>query len=114
MLKSPRLGELLAEARQRYEYIILDTPPLIPFPDCRFIERWSDGFVIVAAAHRTPRKLIEEAIKVVDPAKMVGIIFNRDDRPVFGYYTHYYGDKDRSKKSWFDHRRKQVRPQERT
>ncbi len=89
VLKSARLGELLQEARKRYDYIVLDTPPLIPFPDCRLIAEWTDGFLVVVAAHKTPRKLVEEAINNVDPAKMVGLIFNNDDRPVFGYYSDY-------------------------
>jgi Mrp family chromosome partitioning ATPase len=88
-LKSLRLGELMEEARLRYEYVVLDSPPLIPFPDCRLLEKWIDGFLVVVAAHRTPRKLLEEAINVVDPAKMVGLVLNNDDRPVFGYYSYY-------------------------
>jgi capsular exopolysaccharide synthesis family protein len=91
-LKSPRLGELLEEARQRYDYIVLDTPPLVPFPDCRLLERWINGFLVVVTAHKTPRKLVEEALNLVDPAKMIGLVFNSDDHPVFGYYSYYaYG-----------------------
>src|SRR5262249_47282858 len=47
ILKSPRLGELIREARKLYEYVIVDTPPLIPVPDARVIEKWVDGFVFV-------------------------------------------------------------------
>jgi protein-tyrosine kinase len=90
VLKSPRLGALLAEARQRYDYIIVDTPPLVLFPDCRLIGKWIDGFLVVVAAHKTPRKLVEEALNIVDPAKMIGLVFNSDDRPVFGYHRQYY------------------------
>ncbi len=80
VLKSPRVGELLAEARQRYDYIVLDTPPLVSFPDCRVIGRCVDGFLITVAAHRTSRKLLEEALNVTEPAKIVGLVFNGDDR----------------------------------
>jgi capsular exopolysaccharide synthesis family protein len=96
VLKSPRLGELLAEARQHYDYIIVDTPPLVPLPDCRLIARWIDGFLVVVAAHKTPRKLVEEALKVVDPPKMLGLVFNSDERPVFGYHRHYHHAGDQS------------------
>ena len=89
VLKSPRLGALLEEARQRYDYVILDTPPLIPFPDCRLIGKWVDGFLVIVGAHRTPRKLVEEALTVVDPAKMVGLVFNGDARPIGGSYYRY-------------------------
>jgi len=91
LLKSPRLGELLGEARRRYDYVLLDTPPLVPVPDSRLIGKWVDGFLMVVTAHRTPRKLLEEALTVIDPAKIVGLVFNSDDRPLFGYsYGEYY------------------------
>jgi capsular exopolysaccharide synthesis family protein len=82
VLKSARLGELLAEARGRYDYIVVDTPPLVSIPDCRVIGRWVDGFLIVVTAHRTPRKLLEEALHVTEPAKVVGLVFNGDDRHI--------------------------------
>jgi len=80
VLKSPRAGELLAEARRKYDYVIVDTPPLVSVPDSRVIEKYVDGFLIVVAAHRTPRRLLEEALSLVEPAKIVGMVFNGDDR----------------------------------
>lgn len=96
ILESPRVGRLLEEARGAYDYVILDTPPLLLVPDCRLLSQWVDGFVIVVAAGRTPRKLLAETLGAVDPAKLAGIVFNGDDRPLSGYYkgyyTGYYGD----------------------
>lgn len=88
-LKSLRMEELFAEARRQYDYVILDTPPIITFPDCRLLERIADGFLVVVAAHKTPRKLIEEAINVLDPKKVVGLIFNSDNQPALGYSGYY-------------------------
>ena len=79
ILKSPRLGELLDAAREQYDYVILDTPPLVALQDCRVIARWVDGLLVVVAAHRTPRRLVDEALSVVDPSKIIGLIFNGDD-----------------------------------
>jgi capsular exopolysaccharide synthesis family protein len=88
-LKSIRLSEMLEMARGNYNYIILDTPPLIPFPDCRLIEKLVDGFLVVVKADKTPRKLVEEALQVIDQQKLVGVVFNGDDHPVFGYSSYY-------------------------
>ena len=33
-----RLGELIGQARKRYEYVVIDTPPLVPIPDARVVE----------------------------------------------------------------------------
>jgi len=81
LLKSPRLGQLLDDARQQYDYVVLDMPPLIPLPDCRVIGRWVDGFLIVVTAHKTRRGFLEEALKVLDPEKIIGLVFNGDDQP---------------------------------
>jgi len=80
VLKSPRVGELLAEARKKYDYVIVDTPPLVSVPDSRVIGKWVDGFLIVVAAHRTSRKLLEEALNLMEPARILGMVFNGDDR----------------------------------
>ena len=83
--RSPRFGALLEEARGRYEFIILDTPPLIRVPDGRIIERSVDGVLLVVAANRTPRKLVAEALRLIDPAKLIGLVFNGDTERRPGY-----------------------------
>jgi capsular exopolysaccharide synthesis family protein len=89
VLKAPRLGELLGEARQQYDYVVLDTAPLVPVPDTRLIAKWVDGFLVVVAAHKTRRKLVEEALRLLDADKIVGLVFNEDDRPLPGRYHAY-------------------------
>jgi receptor protein-tyrosine kinase/non-specific protein-tyrosine kinase len=90
ILKSSRLRELLSEARERYDYVVLDTPPLVPVADCRLLAQWLDGLFLVVAANKTPRKLLEEALNVLDSKSVLGIVFNRDNRPFFGYRRRYY------------------------
>jgi capsular exopolysaccharide synthesis family protein len=110
VLKSPRVGELLAEARKRYDYIVLDTPPLVSFPDCRVIGKWVDGLLIVVAAHRTARKLLEEALHLTEPAKIVGFIFNGDNHHLSresypsGRYSDRNGDGSPRRGLWSRHR----------
>ena len=88
VLKSQRVGELLQEARKSYDFVVLDTPPLVSVPDGRVIGKWVDGFLLVVGAHKTPRKLLEEALNMMDPGKIVGLIFNGDARPLSGYYSY--------------------------
>ena len=93
LLNSSRFESLLKEARRQYDCVIIDTPPAVPMPDCRLIERWVDGFFVVVAAHKTPKKLVAETLNVLDPAKVLGVIFNGDDEPTssyYGYYGSYY------------------------
>lgn len=90
LLRSARLEQLLQRARTQYDVIVIDTPPLLPVFDSTLLSRIVDGMLVVVAANQTPRKLLGEALNLVDPAKVLGIVFNRDDRPLFGYYDEYY------------------------
>ena len=89
VFKSARVRELLEEARTSYDYIVLDTPPFVLVPDCRMIEKWVDGFLMVIAAHKTPQKLVEEALNIINPAKLVGLVLNYDDHLISHYYGYY-------------------------
>jgi capsular exopolysaccharide synthesis family protein len=106
VLKSPRLGELLAEARQQYDYIVLDTAPLVPFPDSRVIGKWVDGFLVVVNANRTPRKLLEEGLAMMDQAKVVGLVFNGDEHSLS---AHYPSPAPGRRTGWWSRRAKQIR-----
>ena len=91
ILKSPRVRELFAETRQKYDYVIVDTPPLVVVPDGRVFGEWVDGFLIVVAAHRTPRKLLDEAFNLMEPSKILGLVFNGDDRHMSRHSYGQYG-----------------------
>ena len=90
VLGSPRLKVLLEQARQRYDYVVIDTPPLIPVFDSALLADAVDGLLLVVAANKTPRKLLGEALNQLEPSKVLGIVFNRDERPLFGYYDAHY------------------------
>lgn len=91
LLRVPRMGGVLQEARRQFDYVVIDTAPLLCVPDARALETCVDGFVMVVAAHRTPRKLVGEALDLLNPSKLIGVIFNRDDRPLSRHYGDYYG-----------------------
>lgn len=90
LLTSSRLGDLIAEARRRYEYVIIDTPPLVPVPDTRLLVPLVDAFLVVVRAGRTPRKLLGSALSELDPAKVLGLVFNGSDLQGWRYGKYYY------------------------
>jgi capsular exopolysaccharide synthesis family protein len=90
LLASGRLGELIRDARQHYDYVMLDTPPVLPAPDSRLLAEWIDGYIIVVAADRTPRRLLEETLALLGPAKVLGLVFNREGFRHSRYGRYYY------------------------
>ena len=91
ILSSTRFDELLAAAARQYDYVVLDAPPVVPVSDCRVIAMRVDGLLMVVAAHRTPRSMLEEALDLLGPDKLLGIVFNGSDlmpRRYYGYYAY--------------------------
>ena len=89
LLNSRKLDTIIEEARRRFDYVLVDTPPLMPLPDCRLIGRCVDGFFLVVAAHRTTRKALAEALTLIDRTKLIGTVFNGDDQPLQRYSAYY-------------------------
>jgi protein-tyrosine kinase len=80
LLKSPRLGALLTELRQRFDYVLVDTPPALPFPDVGIIRDLVDGFVVVVRANRTPKEMLQDTMSVLGRQRTLGLVFNDDER----------------------------------
>jgi capsular exopolysaccharide synthesis family protein len=91
IIKSARFAELLNEARRDYEWIILDTAPLMLAPDCLMLGRNVDGFLMVVYANKTSRQEVAEALNSLGPSKLLGLVYNGDDRLLSSYnYGAYY------------------------
>jgi non-specific protein-tyrosine kinase len=87
---SPRLDPLLAEMRERYDYVLVDTPPIVPVADGRILSRSADGVLMVVRAHQTPRKKVIEALGLLDRSAVLGLVLNGHDR-LMPEYEKYYG-----------------------
>jgi len=108
ILKSPRLAELLDQARETYDYVVVDTAPVLPCPDYRLLEKSVDGTILVVAAHRTPRGLVDAALGLLDPSRVLGLVFNGDSGRATKYQDHYYAAPAEQRSApvqWFTRRR---------
>jgi capsular exopolysaccharide synthesis family protein len=90
-LTSPRMAQLLTEARDSYDWIILDTPPVSLMPDAKLLAAMADSVLMVIAAGAADLDSIKLAVKAVGRKRILGVIFNRaNDEPTEGHY--YYKD----------------------
>jgi polysaccharide biosynthesis transport protein len=88
-LHSPAFGALVHAARQAYRYVVVDTPPVVALPDARALSTLVDGFLLVVRSGVTPRSLLAEALEALEADKVMGLVFNGDQRPFDGYYGRY-------------------------
>lgn len=78
MLGSPRMKALLVEVKPDYDFILLDTPPLLPVTDGAVVARQGAGVLIVADTGRVRSRQLTNALKnlaTVD-AHVLGIVLN--------------------------------------
>lgn len=100
--KSPNPSELLGsegfqrfinEARDRFDFILLDSSPIMMVADSAILAKAADRVVLTVKAGETPREVIRQAIKqlrAID-VKILGVVLNRVEfAKHYGYYYHYY------------------------
>jgi capsular exopolysaccharide synthesis family protein len=79
LLKSPRLRAFFVALRERFDFVVVDTPPVLPFPDVGLVRDLVDGFVLVVRANRTPREMVRDSLGAVGVDRVLGVIFNDDE-----------------------------------
>jgi len=110
LLGSSRMSELLARWRTEYDFILLDSPPVLPVTDARILSRMCDATVLVARYGFTSRQAIQRSCQLLRqqlPAQAVmGAVLNRVSARSADYYEYYgYRSSGRaipgSRRKWF-------------
>lgn len=97
LLGGPRMQAMLEALRERFDVILLDTPPVHVAADSMILGRGADGVLLVVRAGSTQRDSAQDAIARLTAvgARVVGAVLNDPDHkvPQYGgyYYYDYYG-----------------------
>lgn len=94
LLGSSEMVALLDKLAAQFDYVLIDSPPILPVTDSVILSRFVDGVIIVVKGASTPRKVARDAkdrLRAVG-ARLLGVILN--DVDVTGgdyyYYNRYY------------------------
>jgi capsular exopolysaccharide synthesis family protein len=94
-LTSERMKRLLDEARRSFDWVILDTPPVMLLPDAHLMASMVDGAVLVVRASSTPHELVRRATEAVGRSRILGVVLNRAEpagqHDHYQYYGYSYG-----------------------
>ncbi|MCC6848634.1 MAG: polysaccharide biosynthesis tyrosine autokinase [Deltaproteobacteria bacterium] len=95
LVGSQRMRTMLEELRGRYDFVVLDSPPVLPVTDAVVLAREVDGVVQVVKGYDTPRELIRRARDqlALANAHLLGAVINNVDLG-WGdlyFYNRYYG-----------------------
>jgi protein-tyrosine kinase len=93
-LTSDRMRRLLEEAKEMFDWVIIDTPPLMLLPDAHLLSSLVDGAVLVIKANSTPHEMVKRTGDIIGRNRILGVVLNHADtngQPGYaGYQGHYY------------------------
>jgi protein-tyrosine kinase len=90
-LTSERMRMLLAEAKETFHWVIIDTPPLMLLPDAHLLSSMVDGAVLIVRANATPYEHVRRAAEIIGRQRIVGVVLNQAEASAqAGYGSHYY------------------------
>lgn len=97
ILVSEKMKQLLAELKEKYDYVLLDTPPVLVVSDAFLIGHDIDGFLLVCAQHVSRKKSIVDAVNALTEKQIniIGIamdmVTSNEDQGKGGYGGYGYG-----------------------
>jgi tyrosine-protein kinase Etk/Wzc len=102
LMESDAMKDFVAKVRDMYDFIILDTPPIIAVTDSEILSRHVDGSILVVSADTTEMELLRRAGEILKQGKhhFIGAVLNNFVyKSSYGSYYKYYYYYSRSTKS---------------
>lgn len=111
LLSNGRYEELVAELRTRYDYVILDTAPLMLVTDTLLISHMADATLYVTRSGYTEKTLVDFANKQIGSGKIKNTAFVLNDvsSDYFGYGNKYGYGYNATEESFFDRLKRRFR-----
>ena len=99
LLGSEQMKNVLQRAKEQYDYVLIDTPPVMPVTDALIVSRFVDGMILVIASAEIKVEMARDVKNqlVNAGANILGVVLNkvRSEHHGYGYY-YYYGSKGAS------------------
>jgi len=97
ILNSNKIPELINILKERYDLIIVDTPPVLPVADTSRMSNFLDGTILVVRLNQTPKDALVESLDILKKSKhnVLGIIINGVHEEIKEYYYNYYYGKNK-------------------
>jgi protein-tyrosine kinase len=96
-LTSERMRRVIEEASSRFDWVIVDTPPVGVLPDAKLLASMADGILLVVHAGKTAYTLVQRAVAALGRERILGVVLNQADERAghagYSYYDYYGSDR---------------------
>ena len=91
LMFSDRIVDVLDYYRDRYELIVIDSPPLVPLVDGRALAELADRIVLALAWDQTPSEVLVHTMELLAPVRdrILGAVLTRVDLSRLRFYDYY-------------------------
>ena len=96
LLQPQELSTLFQKLSSQFDWIVVDSPPVLPLSDAVAYRQHVDGSLLVARAGSTSEKAVEDAIALLGRRHIIGLVLNGIEKlqhPYSAYYHNQRGDK---------------------
>lgn len=94
MLSSDQMQAFLNEVRERFDIVILDSPPIVAVTDSEIISSYVDATILVASSEKTELVMLEKSVELIrhENSSFIGVVLNNFSyKAGYGaYYKYYY------------------------
>ena len=96
LIESNKMKELIEKLKNKYDYVLIDSPPVINVSDALYISKLADAVLFIIAQNQTKRKLVKEAVSMLrqNNVNIIGSVITQVDlkKNNYGYgYGYGYG-----------------------
>ena len=92
VLSGARMKRVLDEARDRFDWVLIDTPPITLLTDAHLMSALVDAVVLVVRAGVTPLPAIQKAVEAIGQDRILGIVLNHAEVAMMPDSYSYYSD----------------------
>jgi capsular exopolysaccharide synthesis family protein len=91
LLVSPAMKQLLDDAGEAFDWVVVDTPPIGLLPDANLLSAMIDTALLVVSAQSTPYPMVQRAAAAVGTNRILGVVLNRAEQTTMAGKFNYYG-----------------------
>lgn len=92
LMQSGSLSQLMAQLSTMFDWILVDSPPLLPLADTTVWSRMTDGTLLVAREGKTQKAALESGLETIKKSELLGVVLNGcTDSHGKSYYQSYLG-----------------------
>jgi capsular exopolysaccharide synthesis family protein len=91
LMQSPRFTNMMDQLCSWFDWIVIDSPPLLPLADTSIWGRTADGILLVTRLGITEKKELQRGIETVEKSKLLGALLNSSNNAAHSDYYRHYG-----------------------